>query len=163
MRLSQATDYALRTVLHLATLKPGEVVTAETLAVSEKIPLRFLLKIARQLVAAGIVRSQRGAAGGYVLARDPREITLLDVVEAVEGPVRMNRCLIDQEYCSKRWSNRCPVHRALAGVQDVLVRELGRYNFADLARKAGGREEGGDNTRSSSTDVNIPAFDLRKG
>lgn len=143
MRLSQATDYALRIVLHLAGREPGEVVTAETVAGSEKIPLRFLLKIARDLIAAGIVKSQRGAAGGYVLARDPREITLLDVVEAVEGPVRMNRCLIDQEYCSKRWAKRCPVHRALAGVQDVLVRELGRYNFADLAQKAGGREEGG--------------------
>lgn len=132
MQLNQATDYAFRAVLVLARLRPGEVVDARTIAAEEQIPLRFLLRILRSLVKAGIAASHRGAGGGYALARRPGEVTLLDVVEAVEGPIRINRCLLDPEYCSKRWADRCPVHRVLAGVQSVLARELAQHNFAEL-------------------------------
>ncbi|MEW6273783.1 MAG: Rrf2 family transcriptional regulator [Bacillota bacterium] len=136
MQLNQATDYAFRAVLHLAGSAPGEVVTAQEIARREKVPLRFLLKIMRSLVEAGIVKSVRGVTGGYALARPPGKITLLDVVEAVEGPVRLNRCLIDQEYCTKRWANRCPVHQILEVIQNAVIQELARRNFAELAQKA---------------------------
>jgi len=126
----------LRCVLHLAGSAPGEVVTAQEIARREKVPLRFLLKIMRSLVEAGIVKSVRGVTGGYALARPPGKITLLDVVEAVEGPVRLNRCLIDQEYCTKRWANRCPVHQILEVIQNAVIQELARHNFAELAQKA---------------------------
>lgn len=120
----------------LAGSAPGEVVTAQEIARREKVPLRFLLKIMRSLVDAGIVKSVRGVTGGYALARPPGKITLLDVVEAVEGPVRLNRCLIDQEYCTKRWANRCPVHQVLEVIQNAVIQELARHNFAELAQKA---------------------------
>ncbi|MGE5554443.1 MAG: RrF2 family transcriptional regulator [Betaproteobacteria bacterium] len=136
MQLNQATDYAFRAVLVLASLQPGEVIDARTIASAERIPMRFLLRILRSLVKAGIAVSQRGVGGGYALARPPEEVTLLDVVEAVEGPTRVNRCLLDPEYCSKRWASRCPVHRALAGVQSALRHELARHDFAELTRGA---------------------------
>ena len=132
MQLTQATDYALRTVLCLAGLAPGEVLSAQEIAGKEEIPLRFLFKIMRPLIKNGIVRSFRGTAGGFALARPPAAITLLDVVEAVEGPVRLNRCLIDEKYCTKRWADRCPVHRVLENIQNAVIAELGRRTFADL-------------------------------
>ncbi|OIQ54806.1 RrF2 family transcriptional regulator [Neomoorella thermoacetica] len=136
MRLNQATDYAFRAVLYLAKLEPGTIAEAQMIASREDIPMRFLLKIMRSLVQAGIVQSYRGVSGGFALARPAREITLLDVVEAVEGPVSVNRCLLDPEYCNKHGAPCCPVHRALGAVQDALRRELKSYNFAELAGKS---------------------------
>lgn len=136
MQLTQATDYAFRAALLLASSGEGDVIDANTISSREKIPTRFLLKIMRSLVKAGVVTSYRGVRGGFALAKSPRDITLLDIVEAVEGPVRINRCLVDPEYCSKQWSNRCAIHHALGGVQAAVIKELGRHNLADLAGTA---------------------------
>ncbi|RDV84923.1 RrF2 family transcriptional regulator [Ammonifex thiophilus] len=135
MRLSQAADYAMRVVLNLALRPPGEVVRAQVLAKEESIPLRFLLKIVRDLIRAGIVRSYRGVGGGFALARPAARITLREVWEAVEGPIRLNRCFIDPEYCSKKWAHECPVHEVLGRIQHLLLEELERYDFATLAAK----------------------------
>ncbi|SHJ84574.1 RrF2 family transcriptional regulator [Desulfofundulus thermosubterraneus] len=133
MRLNQATDYAFRAVLYLAQLPTGEVVEAQAIATQECIPIRFLLKILRLLTKAGIVDSYRGVGGGYALARPPVEITLLDVLVAVGGTLQINRCLVDAEFCSKQGPSHCPVHRALGSIQETLIQEFKRYNFAQLA------------------------------
>lgn len=133
MRLNQATDYAFRAVLHLSRLPRGQVVEAKSIAESERIPIRFLLKILRLLTRAGIVESYRGINGGYALARPPAEITMLDVIEAIEGPIRINRCLISPGECNKGASPRCPVHNALFSVQQAMVDRFSRYNFQMLS------------------------------
>jgi len=133
MRLTQATDYAIRAVLHLAHLPKGTTVEANEIATAQSIPVRFLLKIFRSLAAAGIVGSQRGPGGGYVLLRDPAQVTLLDILEAVEGPTAINRCLIDADFCSRHAADYCPVRQAMASVQKVLAAELARYDIATLA------------------------------
>jgi len=144
MQLTQATDYSLRVVLYLATLEPGVVVTAKDISAHENVPMRFLLKTLRSLVKAGLLHSYRGPDGGYALAKEPKEITLRDVIEAVEGPVYINRCFIDEDYCTKHWTRACPVHRALNDIQKVLVQELDKYNFADLlARYRQGQSQDG--------------------
>jgi Rrf2 family protein len=79
MQLNQATDYALRAVMYLVNSSPQEAVPAQIIAESEEIPMRFLLKIMRSLIQAGIIKSYRGIEGGYALAQPPAEITLLDV------------------------------------------------------------------------------------
>lgn len=135
MQLNQATDYAFRAVLHLANLPPDEVVAAQAIAAREEIPMRFLLKIMRSLTRAGIVKSFRGVEGGYALAKPPGAITLLDVVEAVEGPIYINRCLLDQQYCSKHWANRCVIHHILEGIQTNLLQQLGSHNFGQLLQQ----------------------------
>lgn len=132
MIINQATDYGFRAVSYLAQQPQGKVVEAHTIAQDVVVPIRFLLKIMPSLIKAGIVRSQRGIGGGYTLARPPREITLLDVLEAIEGPIRLNRCLIDPEYCSRNASSHCEIHDALADIQKKLSREFARYTFADL-------------------------------
>ncbi|MHB9093126.1 MAG: RrF2 family transcriptional regulator [Eubacteriales bacterium] len=132
MNLNQATDYAFRAILYLAGQTRGKVVEAQAIARQQVVPMRFLLKIMPSLIKAGIVKSQRGVGGGYYLAKDPKDITFLDVVEAVEGPIAINRCLVDEKYCSKHGAPTCQVHRALADIQGILVLELKSHNFGDL-------------------------------
>lgn len=132
MNLNQATDYAFRAILHLANQPKGMMVEAQSIAQTQVIPMRFLLKIMPALIKAGIVGSRRGVGGGYYLAKAPKSINLLDVVEAIEGPIFINRCLADQRYCSKQGVPTCQVHRALTDIQDSLMKELKNRNFGDL-------------------------------
>ncbi|GAV22777.1 RrF2 family transcriptional regulator [Carboxydothermus pertinax] len=135
MNLTQATDYAFRAVLYLARKGEGEVVEAQEIAGQERIPLRFLLKIMRLLGRAGIIKSFRGVGGGFALAKSPAEVTLLDVVEAVEGPIKINRCLIDPQYCSSQRSGRCAIHQELSLLQKDIIARLGTANFANILNR----------------------------
>ncbi|MTI80996.1 MAG: Rrf2 family transcriptional regulator [Firmicutes bacterium] len=132
MKFTQATDYAFRIIFYLSQQKPGEIVEARQISERESIPIRFLLKTIRSLSQAGIVKSYRGLKGGYSLAQDPKEITLKDIVEAVEGPVRINKCLLNDKDCNKDATSWCPIHKALRNVQKVTNSELEKYNFCDL-------------------------------
>ena len=87
MRVSARTDYALRAAAELATAAADERLKRETLASRQDIPLEFLESVLLDLKHAGIVQSQRGASGGFRLARPPAEISLADVIRAVDGPI----------------------------------------------------------------------------
>lgn len=87
MQISAKADYAMRALLALAACKPGAMVKGEALAASQKLPRKFLENIMLELRRAGIVTSQRGADGGYRLARPPAQISLADVMRAVDGPL----------------------------------------------------------------------------
>ena len=86
MRVSAKVDYALRAVVELAAAPPG-LVKAERLATAQEIPPKFLENILVDLKHAGLVQSQRGAEGGYWLAKEPSKISVADVIRAVEGPI----------------------------------------------------------------------------
>ena len=87
MRTTAKADYAVRAAVELAAVGAGDPVKAEQIAEAQSIPLNFLENILAELRRAGIVESRRGAAGGYLLARPAEEITLADVIRAVEGPL----------------------------------------------------------------------------
>ena len=87
MRISSKADYAVRATAELAAVEGAGPVTAERLSKAQDIPLTFLLKILSELRHAGVVRSHRGAEGGYLLARPADQISLADVIRAVEGPL----------------------------------------------------------------------------
>src|SRR5437867_13031260 len=87
MRVSAKADYALRAVIELAVIGGDGPVKGERIAQAQEIPLKFLENILGDLRHAGIVRSQRGVEGGYWLARSPGELTVAEVVRAVEGPI----------------------------------------------------------------------------
>ena len=87
MRVSAKTDYALRAAVELAAAPEGTPVKGERLATSQSIPLRFLENILLQMRHAGLIESRRGADGGYKLAKPPEEITLADVIRAIDGPL----------------------------------------------------------------------------
>lgn len=135
MHFTQATDYAFRIVLHLAARPRAEVVSGQELARAEGVPVQFLRKVMRFLSHAGLVRSHRGAEGGFVLARPPAQISLLQVAEAVEGPLELSRCLLSDAACTAGCTRVCPVHEALRGVQQTLRDSLGALDFAALVRR----------------------------
>jgi len=132
MKITQEADYGLRVILYLSKLEYGAKVDASTIAAHEVLPLRFLLKLLRKLIVPGIIRSYRGVNGGYSLNKLPEEITLKDVIEAIDGPICVNRCIVDPEYCNAKKGSHCEVHRAFEGVQKSLVSELSKVNFKDL-------------------------------
>ena len=135
MRLNQATDYAFRMVLYLATCPEGTKITGAALAEKQNIPERFLLKIMRSLTAADIMKSYRGVEGGFALQRDPKDITLYDVIDAVEGQTQLQRCLADPDACTRGCGGMCSLYNAFEEIQNDLAAKLKSVNFADLAAK----------------------------
>ena len=107
--LSQTTEYALRIMVELAS-HPDAATTISELARTTKIPSDYLAKVLRQLSRAGLVRSQRGPNGGSVIARDPEEVSVLDVVQAVDPLKRIETCPLGVR---SHGANLCPLHRRL--------------------------------------------------
>lgn len=132
MRITQEADYGFRVILYLSKLGYGEKIEAKAISKDENIPLRFLLKLLRKLTQADIIKSYRGVNGGYALNQMPENITLKDVISAIDGPIYINRCLYDPNHCNLKRSHSCGVHNALATVQIKLIRELESINFKDI-------------------------------
>jgi Rrf2 family protein len=130
MQITRQADYAVRAVLHLAEIKNGGRAPTSRIASEEHIPPSFLAKIVSQLSVAGVVQTSRGARGGVSLARDPREITLLEVVEAIDGPIQLNECVNDPKACP--FGEKCKVHAIWCKAQTDLVDKLKGTNFASL-------------------------------
>ena len=95
----------------------------------------FLLKIMRSLTKAGIMKSYRGVEGGFALQRAPKDITLFDVIEAVEGQTELQRCLNDMDSCSRGCSNMCSIYAAFADIQRDLAARLKSIDFEMLAKQ----------------------------
>ncbi|NTU43709.1 MAG: Rrf2 family transcriptional regulator [Nitrospirales bacterium] len=131
MQITRETDYAVRCVTYLV-LKQGEVVMVDEIANENAIPKSFLSKILQKLVRSGIVKSFRGVKGGFQLAREPQEITLLDVVEATEGPISVNICTHDESRCCR--SDFCTVHPVWVEIKKSLEDRLKSQDFSQLAR-----------------------------
>lgn len=132
MKITQEVDYALRVVLYLCKLEPGTKVDAKTMAESEHIPVRFLLKILRKLTHGGVINSYRGVKGGYTLSLKPEEITLRQVIEIADGPVYVARCINNKDACNAKRSSVCEMHKALNRVQKTLSDELDNITFKDI-------------------------------
>lgn len=100
LRISRKIDYGLRAMIFLASIPDGAVVPFREIGRRMSVPEDFLAKILKHLVDGGLVRSTRGPRGGYALGRPASEITFLEVIEAVEGPIALNVCL-DDEGCGR--------------------------------------------------------------
>ncbi|GAB4247800.1 MAG: Fe-S cluster assembly transcriptional regulator IscR [Acidobacteriota bacterium] len=135
MRISARAAYASIAVLELAFLYQTGPVKTREIADRQGIPLKFLEQILHQLRSAGLVESIRGAGGGYVLARPPAEINLRQVVEAVEGELRILDLEIEEETVRRVWEEvQGSVQRLLEGItlKDLVERRLahrGALNF----------------------------------
>ncbi len=133
MNLTRASEYAIRCILFLATREPDEVVSRRTISQEMDIPTQFLSKIAQRLAHGGLIEIRQGAKGGYRLSRRPEDISLLEVIEAVEGQIFLNQCLMRPDSCQR--TPLCPVHRVWERARDDLRRVLGGADFAELARQ----------------------------
>jgi Rrf2 family protein len=132
MKLTRGGEYGIRGVLYLAQQDNGKISMLSAIAKAQDVPPRFLAKIFQALAKAGIVRSHRGAKGGFSLARPAAEITIKDVIEAIEGPIYLNVCLVAPGECSR--DKICPMHRVWEEAQDKMMGVLGQANFADLVK-----------------------------
>ncbi len=127
------TDYACRVLLHLALLPEGARVTAGDIAKRRIIPRAFVRRVITRLAAADLITTTRGKGGGLALARPAREISLLGVVNAMEGPLALNPCTVNPEHCPLM--KRCPVHEAWCKAHAMLETELGQVTFDKLAER----------------------------
>lgn len=131
MRITQESDYALRIVTALAA-REG-VADAKSLSEETSVSLRFALKILHKLVTGGIVRSFKGVNGGYSLALPASEITMKDVIELIDGPISICRCLTEDEVCTQSADKReCLFHRIFSGVSASVAVKLGRIRISDI-------------------------------
>ena len=129
--IGRHTDYAARIVLHLATLERGARITSAEIAARRLLPPAFVRRIVGKLADAGILRTTRGAGGGVTLARPAGEITLLDVVKAMEGGLVLNACVDTPTACPL--TAVCPVNGAWCDATDTLAASLSRVRFDTLA------------------------------
>jgi Rrf2 family protein len=130
MLVTRETDYALRTVLYLARERDRNANVTE-IAKAMQIPKSFLAKILQRLVRHHILQSMRGVKGGFMLAKKPSEITLLAVMEAIQGPAGINVCAIDSKRC--RRSSTCSVHPIWVDIRKEVERRLNKQTIASLA------------------------------
>jgi len=134
MQINRASDYAVRVMIHLASLPPGSTVRQGELSKAIEVSGHFLSKILQQLVRARLIRSQRGSGGGYALAASAESVSLLEVVEAIEGPVLLNQCLEEEPSCDRKsW---CAAHQVWAEAQAAVTNVLGGTSMAGLAARA---------------------------
>jgi Rrf2 family protein len=129
MQFTRASDYAVRVLSYLANAN-GTVSRAQSIAGATAIPESFLSKILGQLSRAGIVRSHRGARGGFSLIADPKALTLLDVVEAMEGPQHLHLCDTPDPCVYKEY---CPVGKVWEEAEASLRSSLRSHKIVDLA------------------------------
>jgi Rrf2 family protein len=132
MQITRQADYAIRAVRYLSKLEDSQRAATSTVAKEMKIPPSFLAKIISQLSIAGLLHTSRGARGGVMLARPPRNITLLDVVEAIDGPILLNECVGDPASCE--FTDECAMHPIWVEAQEMLTRRLRETTFASLAK-----------------------------
>ncbi len=130
MQVSRKVDYALRAVIYLSQQGANGPVSAREIASRRRIPIKFLEKIIQDLMHKGIVHSHRGAHGGYTLAREPRQVSFRDVIEAVEGPINLNVCVSEQRDCSVLAS--CNMQRVWQEGQRRVLQLFSDTTLADL-------------------------------
>ncbi len=134
MQITRQADYAVRAVLYLARLGTAERAATSTVAEEQRIPPSFLAKIISQLSIAGLLHTSRGARGGVTLAREPKDITLLEVIEAIDGPIQLNECVGEDALCS--FDEDCPLKPVWSEAQTELVKRLKGTNFATLLERS---------------------------
>ena len=131
MQITRQADYALRAMLFLARMDPTKRAATSQIAEMQHIPPSFLAKIISQLSIAGLIHTSRGARGGVLLARPAEQISVLEVVEAIDGPMELNECTSGAGGCP--FGENCPLRPIWRDTQRELIEKLRNTNFAQLA------------------------------
>jgi Rrf2 family protein len=132
MQITRQADYAVRAVLYLARLGTDHRAATSQIAQEQQIPPSFLAKIVSQLSVAGLLQTSRGARGGVSLARSPEDISLLEVVEAIDGPIMLNECVGSNGVCV--FGDDCPMRPVWCDAQAELVNHLKGTNFSQFVQ-----------------------------
>ena len=147
--VSQTSEYALRAVACLAR-RPGEPMTTQQIAVASRVPAGYLAKILQALARTGMVSGQRGLGGGFILARRPDQITLLDVVHVADGSRRITACPLG---IPGHGPDLCPLHRRLDDAAALAEQTLSGVTVADVLYEplCGARARDGAEVRAGCT------------
>ena len=132
MQLTRQSEYAIKTMLELASRPFGEIIPSKIISESQDIPEDFLKKTIQLLSLSGLLSTHRGTQGGVRLVKTADQITIADIITAIEGPVAINPCLAPGYVCPKR--DTCPVSPVLARAQSAMIKELTKDTLADLIK-----------------------------
>ena len=130
MQITRQADYAVRAVLYLAKMGNNERAATSTVAKEQNIPPSFLAKIISQVIHCRSPSYIARCAWRVTLARDAKDITLLEVVEAIDGPIQLNECVGSDGGC--HFDEDCPIKPVWCDAQEELVNRLKGTNFGDL-------------------------------
>lgn len=130
MQITRQADYAARAILCLAQTGNGKRISTNQVARQQNIPVSFLAEIISQLSVAGLLNTSRGASGGVALARKPENITLLEVIQAIDGPIQLNNCIPQDNACC--FQENCSMRLVWCEAQNVLISRLKDTTFAEL-------------------------------
>jgi FeS assembly SUF system regulator len=130
LRLSKKADYALLAVRHLAA-HGGAAVSARELAETYDIPSELLAKVLQKLVRARLLESHQGIRGGYGLSRQPAAMSVVDVIQAIDGPLTVTACSEDDRTCDQY--SKCGIRDPLWRIKDRIVSALAATSVAELA------------------------------
>ncbi len=133
MQFTKAEEYGMFGVLYLASKPGNEVTPLSDISETQHIPEKFLAKIFQSLSKAGIIRSHRGVRGGFTLARSADEISVKDVLETIQGPYHLMKCLHDESACAEEMADRCALREVVMLAERKLVEVFEQYSIADLA------------------------------
>ncbi len=155
MQLTRAADYAVRVMVHLATLPSEKRAFLPALAVVTATPESFLSKVMQALARAGLISSRRGKAGGFSILPRGREATMREVIEAIDGPIRLNVCLNGGIDCERKsW---CPAHPVWARAQRAMIDVLMSVTVQAMAsRVVNEQARNGGSLSARSMDGNPP-------
>jgi len=131
VKLSRESEYGLAGLVHLARQHPGTVLAVKTIAAAEALPAMFLAKTFSRLARHGILRSHRGRRRGYELARSPREISVREILEGIEGPSLFAHCIFWSKECSEE--RPCPLHETWKVIRPQVKDLLSGMTLADCA------------------------------
>lgn len=126
MRLSPAAEFAVRGIVILAEHYGEGPVTLKAICSVRDLPKQYLVKLFASLAKADLVTPVRGKRGGYMISRAPAEITLLEVIEAIEGPIALNFCQHDPPKCDRE---DCPLRETWAELQEIVRDRLGKVTL----------------------------------
>lgn len=132
MQFTRAEEYGILGVIYLSEQSDDRVIALSEIADAKEVPEKFLAKIFQNLTKAGIVRSHRGVKGGFSLSKDPHTTTVKDVVEAIQGPYHLVKCLHDKNCCEKY--DYCPIRSVLQEAEEELLEVFDSYTICDLQK-----------------------------
>ena len=138
LRLSKKADYALMAMKHLATHADGASASAREIAEAYDIPVELMAKVLQRLARSGLVLSLQGTRGGYRLARQTAQITVADIIQAIDGPLTVTACSTEAENCGQY--AKCSVRDPLWKIKDRIISALSDCTLQEISAELPGAE-----------------------
>jgi Rrf2 family protein len=133
VQFTKAEEYGLLGILYLADKEPNVITPLSEISQAQEIPEKFLAKIFQSLSRSGLVRSHRGVRGGFTLGKPPEEISIKEILESIQGPYHLLKCIPEPVLCEK--SGFCPLRELLVAAENKLISVFAQHTLADLAHQ----------------------------